>query len=71
MSPALTPVLAEEGVVADGAGLCEGVELVQPLPGDVEVQQAGLLHVGQRHHPLPLPQRLLTALPACTATTHT
>ena len=40
-------MLTEEGVVADRARLGEGVELVQPLPGDVEVQQAGLLHVSQ------------------------
>lgn len=43
-STVLTSVLAEEGVVADGPWLSESVELVQPLSGDVELQQAWLLH---------------------------
>ena len=60
----LTPVLTEKRVVADGAWFCEGVELVEPFSGDVKLQQAGLLHVGQSHHLLPLPHRLLAALPA-------
>ena len=34
----LTSVLTQECVVADGARLGEGVELVEPLPGDVELQ---------------------------------
>ena len=59
-----TSVLTEEGVVADGARFGEGVELVQPLSGDVELQQAGLLHAGQSHHLLPLSHRLLAAFPA-------
>lgn len=59
-----TSVLTQERVVADGARLGEGVELVQPLSGDVELQQAGLLHAGQSHHLLPLPHRLLAAFPA-------
>lgn len=62
----LTSVTTEESLVADGAWLGEGVELVEPLSGDVELQQAWLPHVGQSHHPLPLSHRLLAALPAHT-----
>lgn len=49
-----TSVLTKKRVIADGAWFCECVELVQPFSGDVELQQAGLLHVGQSHHLLPL-----------------
>lgn len=59
----LTSVGAEEGVVCDGPRLGEGVELVEPLPGHVEPQQAGLPQGGQGHHLLPLPHGLLAALP--------
>ncbi len=59
-----TSVLTEKCVVADGARFGEGVELVQPFSGDVELQQAGLLHIGQSHHLLPLSHRLLTTFPA-------
>lgn len=47
-------MLTEKCVIADGAGLCESVKLVQPLSGDVELQQAGLLHVSKSHNLLPL-----------------
>lgn len=57
-------MLTKKRVVADGARLGKGVELVKPFSGDVELQQAGLLHVGQRHHLLPLSHRLLTTFPA-------
>lgn len=60
---ALTSVGAEEGVVGDGPRLREGVELVKPFPGHIEPQQAGLPHGGQGYHLLPLPHRLLAALP--------
>lgn len=59
----LTSVGAEEGVVGDGAWLGKGVEFVEPLPGDVELQQTRLLHGGQGDHLLALPHRLLAALP--------
>lgn len=59
-----TSVLTEEGVVADGARFGKGVEFVQPFSGDVKLQQAGFLHVGQSHHLLPLSYRLLAAFPA-------
>lgn len=58
---ARTSVLTQKNVVADWPRFGEGVELVEPFPGDVELQQAGLLHVGQSHHLLPLPHRLLAA----------
>lgn len=48
-------MLTKKCVVADGAGFSEGVELVQPFSGDVKLQQAGLLHIGQGHDFLPLP----------------
>lgn len=59
-----TSVLTEKGVVADGAWFCKGVEFVQPFSGDVKLQQAGFLHIGQSHHLLPLSYRLLAAFPA-------
>lgn len=52
-------MLTHKYVVADWSWFGKGVELVEPFPGDVELQQAGLLHVGQSHHLLPLPHRLL------------
>lgn len=58
----MTSMLTQERVVADGAGLSEGVELVEPFPRDVELQQAGLFQVGQRHHLLAFPHRLFAAL---------
>lgn len=58
-----TSVLAKKCLIADGARLCKSVELVQPFSGNVELQQAGLLHVGQSHHLLPLSDRLLAAFP--------
>lgn len=51
---ARTSVLTEKYVVADGAWFGKSVELVEPFSGDVELQQAGLLHVRQSHHLLPL-----------------
>lgn len=48
-------MLTKKCVIADGAWFSEGVELVQPFSGDVKLQQAGLFHVGQSHHLLPLP----------------
>lgn len=59
-----TSMMAKKRVVTDGAWFSEGVELVQPFPGDVKLQQAGLLHAGQGHHLLPLAHRLLAALSA-------
>lgn len=53
-------------MVADGARFSEGVELVEPFSGDVKLQQAGLLHVGQSHHLLPLSHRLLATFPGKT-----
>lgn len=57
-------MLTKKCMIADGAWFGKGVELVQPLSGDVELQQAGLLHVGQSHHLLPLSHRFLAAFPA-------
>ena len=59
----LTSVGAEERVVGDGPWLGEGVELVEPLPGHIEPQKAGLPHGGQGHHLLPLAHSFLAALP--------
>lgn len=57
-------MLTKKCVIADGAWFSKCVELVQPFSGDVKLQQAGLLHIGQGHDFLPLPHWLLTALPA-------
>lgn len=57
-----TSMLTQKYVVADWSWFGKGVELVEPFPGDVELQQAGLFHVGQSHDLLPLPHGLLTAL---------
>lgn len=57
-------MLTKKRVVADGAWLSEGVELVEPFSGDVKLQQAGLLHIGQSHHLLPLSHSLLATFPA-------
>lgn len=67
VSQLLTSMLTKKCVVADGAGFSKGVELVQPFSGDVKLQQAGLLHIGQGHDFLPLPHWLLTVLPVWTA----
>lgn len=40
-----TSMRTQEVVIGDGPRLSEGLELVKPLPGDVELQKAGLHHV--------------------------
>lgn len=59
----LTSVCTQEVTVADGSGLGERPELVEPLARDVELQQARLHHVEQSSHSPPLLLRLLAALP--------
>ncbi len=54
-------------MVGDGSWLSEGFELVQPLAGDVELQEAWLHHVEQTGHLPPLLQSLVVTLPV----THT
>lgn len=41
-----TSMLTKKCMVADGAWLSEGVELIKPFSGDIKLQQAGLLHIG-------------------------
>jgi len=65
-----TSVLTKKCVIANGAWLGEGVELVQPFSGDVKLQQAGLLHISQSHHLLPFSHRFLTTFPASVQEKH-
>lgn len=63
----LTSVGTQEVMVGDGSWLSKGFELVQPLAGDVELQEAWLHHVEQTGHLPPLLLSLLVTLPV----THT
>ncbi len=58
-------------MVGDGSWLSEGFELVQPLAGDVELQEAWLHHVEQTGHLPPLLQSLVVTLPVTHTHTHT
>lgn len=42
---ARTSMQTQEVAVGNGPRLSKGLELVQPLAGDVELQEAGLHHV--------------------------
>lgn len=53
----------QKGVVGDGPRLSKGVEFIEPLSGDVELEQTVLLHAGQGHDLLTLSHSLLTAFP--------
>lgn len=53
----------QEVMVGDGSWLSEGFELVQPLAGDVELQEAWLHHVEQTGHLPPLLLSLIVTLP--------
>lgn len=54
---------AQKGVVGDRPRLSKGVEFIEPLSRDVELEQTVLLHAGQGHNLLPLSHSLLTAFP--------
>lgn len=54
---------AQKGVVGDGPRLSKGVEFIEPLSRDVELEQTVLLHAGQGHDLLTLSHSLLTAFP--------
>lgn len=57
-----TSMQTQEVVVGNGPRLSKGLELVKPLPGDVELQKAGLHHVEQTGHPPTFFQCVLVAL---------
>lgn len=59
----LTSMRAQERVVGDGTRLCKRVEFIEPLSRDVELEQAGFLHVGEGNHLLTFPHSLFAALP--------
>lgn len=52
----------KEVIVGNGARLCKGLEFVEPLPGDVELQKAGFHHAQQPRHPPTLFHCVLAAL---------
>lgn len=54
---------AQKGMVGDGPRLSKGVEFIEPLSRDVELEQTVLLHAGQGHDLLTLSHSLLTAFP--------
>lgn len=59
-----TSMRTQEVVVGNGPRLGKGLELVKPLAGDVELQEAGLHHVEKARHPPTFLQSVLVALSA-------
>lgn len=59
----LTTVGTQEVMVGNGSWLSKGFELVQPLAGNVELQEAWLHHVEQTGHLPPLLLSLIVTLP--------
>ena len=57
-----TSMRTQEVVVGNGPRFSKGFELVKPLAGDVELQEAGLHHVEKTRHPPTFLQSVLVAL---------
>lgn len=59
-----TSMRTQEVAVGNGPRFCEGLELVEPLAGDVELQEAGFHHAEQTRHSPAFLKRVLVALSA-------